>query len=403
MAVAFSTAMCGAPGAAPCYRSSFLPGFKPSSSRSFSQAIFTLNSPHSHPHLPRIPRHGARHASTSRASISEPSVPYSSAEGKKHYLSSANEDKRIATAVIPRTQNPAGANLRRGVACAASATRGVGKAGNGEAARMVMVLGKGGSGKTTASVLLAQRYAAAGYRTCLVVQSQDRVADRLLGMRLTPSPQPVPAPAAAAAAASQPPLLCALRVETTKLLLAPLEIIKKADERLGITQGALAEVVGEELSVLPGMDAVMAVAVLERIARPAGGLLAFATSSGPRATSAGKKGAAAGEWVYPWGEGEAEVVVFDGATTWEVLRMLASPEKARWYLRRFRTLAERTDIGRVALPSVARLLDSIVGSSKGGGAAGGGGEDGQRNTVEIWEKLDSFLSVSSYGSLCDAV
>ncbi|CAI5970629.1 unnamed protein product [Closterium sp. NIES-64] len=296
-----------------------------------------------------------------------------------------------------------------------------------------------------------QRYAAAGYRTCLVVQSQDRVADRLLGMRLTPSPQPVPVPAAAAAAAadaSQPPLLCALRVETTKLLLAPLEIIKKADERLGITQGALAEVVGEELSVLPGMDAVMAVAVLERIARPAGGLLAFATSSGPRATSAGKKGAAAGEWVYPWGEGEAEVVVFDGATTWEVLRMLASPEKAswdlsgsraaaavgewvypwgegeaevvvfdgattwevlrmlaspekaRWYLRRFRALAERTDIGRVALPSVARLLDSIVGSSKGGsggsgGNAGGSGEDGQRSTAEIWEKLDSFLSVSS--------
>ncbi|CAI5523341.1 unnamed protein product, partial [Closterium sp. Naga37s-1] len=281
------------------------------------------------------------------------------------------------------------------------------------------------------------RYAAAGYRTCLVVQSQDRVADRLLGMRLTPSPQPVPAPAAAAAAASQPPLLCALRVETTKLLLAPLEIIKKADERLGITQGALAEVVGEELSVLPGMDAVMAVAVLERIARPAGGLLAFATSSGPRATSAGKKGrqqgsgwdvrgsratTATGEWVYPWGEEEAEVVVFDGATTWEVLRMLASPEKARWYLRRFRTLAERTDIGRVALPSVARLLDSIVGSSKGGGAAGGalpsvarlldsivgsskggsipgaaagsGGEDGQRSKAEIWEKLDCFLSVS---------
>ncbi|CAI5485604.1 unnamed protein product [Closterium sp. Naga37s-1] len=273
--------------------------------------------------------------------------------------------------------------------------RGAGKAGNGEAARMVMVLGKGGSGKTTASVLLAQRYAAAGYRTCLVVQSQDRVADRLLGMRLTPSPQPVPVPAAAGGDASQQPLLCALRVETTKLLLAPLEIIKKADERLGITQGALAEVVGEELSVLPGMDAVMAVAVLERIARPAGGLLAFATSSGPRSTSAGKKGAAGGEWVYPWGDEEAEVVVFDGATTWEVLRMLASPEKARWYLRRFRTLAERTDIGRVALPSVARLLDSIVGSSKGGSGsstAGSGGEDGQRSTAEIWEKLDSFLS-----------
>ncbi|CAI5497612.1 unnamed protein product [Closterium sp. Naga37s-1] len=346
MAVAFSTAMCGAPSASPCYRSSFLPGFNPSSTRSFPQAIFTLNSPHSHPHLSRIPP------------------------------------------------------------CAAAATRGAGKAGSGEAARMVMVLGKGGSGKTTASVLLAQRYAAEGYRTCLVVQSQDRVADRLLGMRLTPSPQPMPAPAAAggdaAAAASQQPLLCALRVETTKLLLAPLEIIKKADERLGITQGALAEVVGEELSVLPGMDAVMAVAVLERIARPAGGLLAFATSSGPRSTSAGKKGAAAGEWVYPWGEEEAEVVVFDGPTTWEVLRMLAGPEKARWYLRRFRALAERTDIGRVALPSVARLLDSIVGSSKGGsggsGGAGGGGVDEQRSTAEIWEKLDSFLSkaVSSF-------
>ncbi|CAI7746528.1 unnamed protein product, partial [Closterium sp. NIES-54] len=48
------------------------------------------------------------------------------------------------------------------------------------------------------------------------------------------------------------------------------------------------------------------------------------------------------------------------------------------------------------LPLLARLLDSIVGSSKGGsipGAAGGsGGEDGQRSKAEIWEKLDCFLS-----------
>ncbi|CAI5463754.1 unnamed protein product [Closterium sp. Yama58-4] len=200
--------------------------------------------------------------------------------------------------------------------------------------------------------MFPQRYAAAGYRTCLVVQSQDRVADRLLGMRLTPTPQPVPAPAAAAGdaaaadAASQTSLLCALRVETTKLLLAPLEVIKKADERLGITQGALAEECGIQ--------------------------------------DDGRTG-------------EAEVEVFDGPTTWEVLQILASLEKSRWYLRRFRALAERTDIGRVALPSVARLLDSIVGSSKGGSGSsssgsGSGGEDGQRSTAEIWEKLDSFLS-----------
>eukprot|EP00271_Cylindrocystis_brebissonii_P023168 TRINITY_DN943_c0_g1_i1.p1 TRINITY_DN943_c0_g1~~TRINITY_DN943_c0_g1_i1.p1 ORF type:complete len:337 (+),score=80.34 TRINITY_DN943_c0_g1_i1:71-1081(+) len=239
------------------------------------------------------------------------------------------------------------------------------------APKLVTVLGKGGVGKTTAAVLIAKYFASNGRRTCLVVQGQeDKAADTLLEQKLTSLPVQVGSEA----------LLSAMRVETTKLLLEPLAMLKAADARLGFSQGVLEEVAGEELSIIPGMDLAVAAAVLERLAKPAGGLLSFMTAS-----SGGKKGAPA----KGLEDEKFDVVVFDGASNNELLRLVAFPERARWYLKRFRALAEKTDVGRVALPSAARLLESIV--LNGGGTAGGR-DPVERTTADIWEEVERILS-----------
>lgn len=93
--------------------------------------------------------------------------------------------------------------------------------------KFVTFLGKGGSGKTTASVFAAQHYALAGLSTCLVVQSQDPSADFLLGTKIGTSPTLIN------------DNLSVIRLETTKMLLEPLKQLKQADARLNMTQGVL--------------------------------------------------------------------------------------------------------------------------------------------------------------------
>ncbi|KAI5436597.1 hypothetical protein KIW84_022919 [Lathyrus oleraceus] len=52
------------------------------------------------------------------------------------------------------------------------------------ATQLLTFLGKGGSGKTTAAIFAAQHYAMAGFKTCLVIHSQDVTADYLLNCKI---------------------------------------------------------------------------------------------------------------------------------------------------------------------------------------------------------------------------
>ncbi len=61
----------------------------------------------------------------------------------------------------------------------------------------------------------------------------------------------------------------------------------------------------------------------------------------------------------------------------------------RWYLSRFRSIAEKTDAGRVTLPSVLKLIE---------GAFLDEGKGTPRSTNEIWEAGDRVLSVSVFCS-----
>ncbi|OAE20730.1 hypothetical protein AXG93_154s2050 [Marchantia polymorpha subsp. ruderalis] len=162
-------------------------------------------------------------------------------------------------------------------------------------AKLVTFVGKGGVGKTTCAVLAAQYYASLGLRTCLAVQSQDPTADFLLGEKLGTYAAPL-----------KNGYLSAFRVESTKLLVEPWSQLKKADAQLKFSQGALDEVVSEELSILPGMDSFLAIGLLDSLSNFTGNSIKLR----PKSTE------------------QYDVVVYDGPSSEEILRIIGAPERA---------------------------------------------------------------------------
>ncbi|WZZ45589.1 hypothetical protein YC2023_041848 [Brassica napus] len=220
--------------------------------------------------------------------------------------------------------------------------------------KFVTFLGKGGSGKTTASVFAAQHYALAGLSTCLVVQSQDPSADFLLGTNIGTSPTLIN------------DNLSVIRLETTKMLLEPLKQLKQADARLNMTQGVLEGVVGEELGVLPGMDSIFSMLELERLV----GFFRQAT----RKNHKGKT---------------FDVIVYDGISTEETLRMIGLSSKTRLYMKYLRSLAEKTDLGRLTSPSIMRFVDESMNISGNKSPF-----DGQTSAA-MWDTLERFLETGA--------
>ncbi|MCD7452551.1 hypothetical protein HAX54_017380 [Datura stramonium] len=90
--------------------------------------------------------------------------------------------------------------------------------------------------------MLPNHYAMAGLKTCLVIHSQDPTAEYLLNCKI----------------GIYKPITCndnlsAVRLETTKMLLEPLNKLKQADARLNMTQGVL-EGVEQVLEVCPATN-----------------------------------------------------------------------------------------------------------------------------------------------------
>ncbi|GLT73105.1 hypothetical protein SLA2020_449860 [Shorea laevis] len=220
--------------------------------------------------------------------------------------------------------------------------------------KLLTFLGKGGSGKTTAAVFAAQNYAMTGLRTCLVIHGQDPTADWLLNCKIGSSP-----------------VVCndnlsAIRLQTTKMLLEPLNQLKQADAHLNVTQGVLEGVVGEELGVLPGMDSLFSALALERFA----GFLRIMAQKNQH-------------------KDKFDIIVYDGVSTEETLRMIGVSSKARLYLKYFRSLAEKTDFGRLAGPSLLRLVDEAIIMNRDRTQFNG------RMSAEIWDSLEQFLERGS--------
>lgn len=62
------------------------------------------------------------------------------------------------------------------------------------------------------------------------------------------------------------------------------------------------------------------------------------------------------------------------------------PCTCRWYVSRFRSIAEKTDAGRVALPSVLKLMENAFLDES---------RDSPRSTSEIWDATNRILMVCS--------
>ncbi|XP_055809774.1 uncharacterized protein At1g26090, chloroplastic [Solanum dulcamara] len=220
--------------------------------------------------------------------------------------------------------------------------------------KLITFLGKGGSGKTTSAIFAAQHYAMAGLKTCLVIHSQDPTAEYLLNCKIGTSP------------ITCNNNLSAVRLETTKMLLEPLNKLKQADARLNMTQGVLEGVVGEELGVLPGMDSIFSSLALER-------LVGFFENVVQQNSKKEK----------------FDIIIYDGMSTEETIRMIGATSKARLYLKYLRNLAEKTDLGRLASPSLLRLVEEAMTLSGRNLNLNG------KMSSEIWDILEQVLERGS--------
>ncbi|KAI4313980.1 hypothetical protein L6164_026923 [Bauhinia variegata] len=222
-----------------------------------------------------------------------------------------------------------------------------------ESTKLVTFLGKGGSGKTTAAIFAAQHYAMVGLNTCLVIHGQDPTADYLLNCKIGTS------------GVQCNKNLSAVRLETTKMVLEPLNRLKQADAQINMTQGVLGGIVAEELGILPGMDTIFSAIELER-------LVGFLRNSAQRNQ-----------------QGKFDIVIYDGVSSEETLRMIGATRKARLYLKYLRNLAEKTDLGRLAGPSLLRLLDEAMSISGSRSYFNG------KMSAEILDTLDQLLERGS--------
>lgn len=150
------------------------------------------------------------------------------------------------------------------------------------------------------------------------------------------------------------------------MLLEPLNKLKQADARLNMTQGVLEGVVGEELGVLPGMDCIFSSLALEQ-------LVGFFENVVQQNSKKEK----------------FDIIIYDGMSTEETIRMIGATSKARLYLKYLRNLAEKTDLGRLASPSLLRLMEEAMTLSGRKPNLNG------KMSSEIWDLLEQVLERGS--------
>jgi len=157
------------------------------------------------------------------------------------------------------------------------------------------------------------------------------------------------------------------------------------------------KVVGEELGVLPAMDSIFAVYALAGLV---GSLNVNQTN-----------------------RDKFDIIVYDGVSTDETLRIIGAASKARLvefltsptqlsliflsvlnnitvlrlYLKYLRNLAEKTDLGRLAGPSLVSLVDEALSLS------GSKYNLNRKTSAEIWDSLETMLMVNVIRASCFSI
>jgi len=199
--------------------------------------------------------------------------------------------------------------------------------------RVVLVAGKGGVGKTTLAAAVAAAFAATGRKTLVVSTDRAHSLGDALGISLGAAPSEVDAG------------LSASQVDTRALVAGAWDGLRAHLGTL-LAGAGVDELVAEELTVLPGLEELVALSEVDRMAR-------------------------SGLW---------DVVVVDCAPTAESLRLLALPEAAATYLERL-------------FPTHRRLVRGMLAGLAGAGASASRWDAAADAIGRLVERLDSLRAL----------
>ncbi len=180
-------------------------------------------------------------------------------------------------------------------------------------ALILTYLGKGGCGSTTLAIATGKRLAQVGQRVLLVIQDTSPGPAVLLGQALSAEP------------AELSSNLWVTQFQTATLLEQSWEDIKALEAQY-LRTPLLKNVYGQELGVLPGMDGALALNALRN----------FDAS------------------------GSYDVILFDGQSAMDTLRMFGLPEILDWYVRRFRGVFQQSDLGKALAPFIQPVASAVL-------------------------------------------
>jgi anion-transporting ArsA/GET3 family ATPase len=180
-------------------------------------------------------------------------------------------------------------------------------------AQIITLLGKGGIGRTTLSIGLARQEASQGRRVLWVGQGGQYPAQ--LWGDAVPSSQPQSVGAN----------LSIVLLSTTQLLEKTWDNIKQMEARY-LRTPILKGVYGQELAVVPGVDGAVALYCLQ-------------------------------EYFH---SGQYDLIIYDGGSSTDTLRMFAMPETLSWYIRRFRQVIETSELWRNTMPILQPMAATVM-------------------------------------------
>lgn len=180
-------------------------------------------------------------------------------------------------------------------------------------------LGKGGVGRSTMAIAIAQKLASQGQRVLLASQDAGPAFGMRLGTALTCDPTTI---------ASN---LDVLQFQATVLLERSWDEVKRLEAEY-LKDPFFKSVYGQELGILPGMDGALALnAVREYDA-----------------------------------SGSYDVIIYDGPGDQETLRLFGMPDILGWYLRRFRTVFTESDFVKTITPFAQPVASAVLNVDWGG-------------------------------------
>ncbi|UFP95712.1 ArsA family ATPase [Gloeobacter morelensis] len=180
-------------------------------------------------------------------------------------------------------------------------------------ARVISLLGKGGVGKSTLTLAMAQAEARRGKRVLVLSLETVSTIGLLLDTRLGGEPTEVE------------PNLWAVHFSTTALMERNWNRLRTAEEEYSRIP-LFREVYGQELGALPGFDQFLAMSALRD---------------------------------YDL-SGKYDYLFFDGVAGQEQLRMFAVPDQLSWYTRRLGEAFQKSAIGQVLSPFLEPIARAIL-------------------------------------------